>query len=723
MVSLPNGSIAFIVGNLSAAVASQALVECFFIGREPWRRWLAGCASFILLITFDLLVLGSLGLLRPAYVAGLMFVIAVLCVVMACFLRPWFALPDEVEAQVPLESKQHVPDLHLMRLLATAMFVLFVVGLILRFAFKSPEWFNDDFAYHATNVVQWILDERLSVGAMNNHAYWPLNSELVPLWLILPFRADGMAVWSGLPWLILAMAAMIGLARAQQLDWSIGVMTVALVAASPGIAWMLRTFSAADFAGAAMLMASIAFLAPTVRGQITSNRQEERHDSSPTTSASFSPTEAELRTRTVDIIFAGLAAGFAIGCKVPFVFPVTFLGLWIVFARQPSLSIGTRLKRAVLFAVAIIGTGIYWYARNWILTGNPLFPGKLGPFDGPLTLDNAQPTLFDWMRRPPVLSAWTGFVESYVGSWPLGLGLLALVAFAAAVGCWFRRERSVCSVQFILSVTFFILLASHPFMPLSGPYPLESPNPHFVPRYINSAFIVGMALAAPLLGVAGRSRSLWWTWAILSLMTAWPGPGKSVLVLTVLALGAVLVVDWLPGRWLIPAPSYRLAVSYATLVIATVGLAFYSTRSQRIVDRFMLQEYSSGPDTVGNGWRALEQLPAGSRIAWFDNYDWEYYPMYGRRWQFVPYRVNRDGTPFQPVHVNWRTLTEGPPDSPNVVRNLVEGQAQYIFVSKHRSDQWPPQYDVIARSGTVRKVYHDGYNAIFEILRRETVAP
>jgi hypothetical protein len=119
----------------------------------------------------------------------------------------------------------------------------------------------------------------------------------------------------------------------------------------------------------------------------------------------------------------------------------------------------------------------------------------------------------------------------------------------------------------------------------------------------------------------------------------------------------------------------------------------------------------------------LEQLPAGARITWFDNLDgWEYYPIYGRRWQFVPYPVNRDGTQFQPVHVNWRTLTEGPADSPEVARNLLKGQAQYIFVSKHRLDQWPPQYEVIARSGVVRKVYDDGYSAIFEILRQETVA-
>ena len=718
---LPNGSVAFIVGNLSAAVASHAIVECFFTGRDTWRRWMAGCVSFILLIALDLLVIGTFGLLQPVYVVGFMLVVAGLCVSMMRFLKPRFALP-EGGIDVQLSGSELIEsELHLMRLLATGMFALFVVGLVLRVAFQSPQWFNDDFAYHATNVVQWILDGRLSLGAMNDHAYWPSNSELIPLWLIIPFRADGMAVWSGVPWLILVTTAMIGLARAQRLDTSIGVMTTAMVAASPGIAWMLRTFSAADFTGPAMLLTSIAFLAPFERHGGSSSM------SSPSSSSS-APAEAERRARSVDIVFAGLTAGFAIGCKVPFVLPVAFLGLWIVIEQESGVTIRRRLRRAAMFAVGVIAMGSYWYARNWVLTGNPLFPRKVGPFDGPVTFDSSGP-LFQWISRPPVRSAWIGFVESYLGSWPLGLGLLALVAFAAAVVSWLRRRKgSAGSVRFILSVTFLILLASHPFMPFSSPYPIESPNPNFLPRYINSVFMVGMALTAPLLSIAGRSRWLWWTWAILSLVTAWPGPGKSVLALTVLALGAVLVVHWLPRYWSIQTHWERVAV-YVTVVIATVGLAFYSSRSQRIVDKYILDEYSAGPPIAQTGWRALEQLPAGSRIAWFDNYNWEYYQMYGRRWQLVPYRVNRDGTPFQPVHVNWRTLTVSSAKSPDVMRRLLDGQAKYIFVSKYRSDQsdqsdqWPPEYDVITHSESVRQVYNDGYSAIFEIVRAEKIEP
>src|SRR6516225_11896198 len=103
-MSLPNGSVAFIVGNLSAAVASRAIVECFFTGRDTWRRWMAGWASFILLITLDLLVVGTFGLLRPVYVVGFMLVVAGLCVFMMRFLMPHFALPSSIDVQSLFKS-------------------------------------------------------------------------------------------------------------------------------------------------------------------------------------------------------------------------------------------------------------------------------------------------------------------------------------------------------------------------------------------------------------------------------------------------------------------------------------------------------------------------------------------------------------------------------------------------------------------------------------------
>lgn len=143
--------------------------------------------------------------------------------------------------------------------------------------------------------------------------------------------------------------------------------------------------------------------------------------------------------------------------------------------RKKSITHVERVNRGLLFALGVAITGSYWYVRNWILTGNPLFPGRVGPFDGPLTLENAQPTLFQWIMRSPPPSVWYDFLIAHIGSWSYGLALLALVAVGSAIlHCMSTRSRSILVP---LVVAFLALLLTHPFMPLSGPYPVESDQP------------------------------------------------------------------------------------------------------------------------------------------------------------------------------------------------------------------------------------------------------
>ena len=459
----------------------------------------------------------------------------------------------------------------------------------MRTAVQPPKWFNDDFAYHATNVVQWVFDERLSLGSFNDHAYWPLNTALLPLWLVLPFRTDAMAVWSATPWLLLSSVALVGIARAQRLDWSVGLMAAAMTVASPGIAWMLRTFSAADFSGPAMLLAAVAFLAPANAGNERARGLQW----------------AGSRVGRVNAVFAGMASGFAVGTKIPFAFAVLTLGLWILLEHSTERLEKTR--RAALFTAGVITTGSYWYIRNWILTGNPLFPGKLGPFDGPMTLDNSQPTLLEWMLRPPPPNAWQGFFEAYIGSWSYGLAFLALIAFLYSIRTWSKRNKTdVDGTVFLLSICFFVLLVTHPFMPVSGPYPVDAPHPQFVPRYINSVFLMGMALATSLLGAQGRMKWVWWSYAAISLGTAWQGPVKILVPVAIVSMLVFGFSSYLFRR--APTGLIQPATLCAAVAVLAGGAAGLAGHTQTIVDRYIFDGYSDMP--VGKGWQALDQFPA-----------------------------------------------------------------------------------------------------------------
>jgi hypothetical protein len=105
--------------------------------------------------------------------------------------------------------------------------------------------------------------------------------------------------------------------------------------------------------------------------------------------------------------------------------------------------------------------------------------------------------------------------------------------------------------------------------------------------------------------------------------------------------------------FIVCACSFEPALRSALVAIGSCVAAALLPHTRQIVGRYVFDGYTDVP--VGTGWRALEALPSVSRIAWFDNYKWEYYPMYGRRCQLVPVPVRSDGTSFRPVHYDRRS--------------------------------------------------------------------
>jgi len=91
-----------------------------------------------------------------------------------------------------------------------------------------------------------------------------------------------------------------------------------------------------------------------------------------------------LRARLIDASFAGLMAGFALSYKISY---GPLIGtLFICFLVRPSkiYLLKSRLQTALCFLFFVFLTSSAWYLQNWWLTGNPVFPTKLGPFSGPL---------------------------------------------------------------------------------------------------------------------------------------------------------------------------------------------------------------------------------------------------------------------------------------------------------------------------------------------------
>jgi hypothetical protein len=74
------------------------------------------------------------------------------------------------------------------------------------------------------------------------------------------------------------------------------------------------------------------------------------------------------------ILLAGFLAGAAAACKYPaLLLVVAPLTLWTIFGRGRY-----RWRPAVLFLLAALCSCGLWYAKNWVLTGNPVYPLVFG---------------------------------------------------------------------------------------------------------------------------------------------------------------------------------------------------------------------------------------------------------------------------------------------------------------------------------------------------------
>ncbi len=143
------------------------------------------------------------------------------------------------------------------------------------------------------------------------------------------------------------------------------------------------------------------------------------------------------------LVFAGLAAGLALGTKLTLLAPVAALVVGVaVLARA-----GERLRSGAVFLAAVIAGGGFWYARNLIHSGNPLpWIDSLGPISLPapdVALELRPPfSVAHYATDTTVWKDWffPGLTDAIGPLWPLvliltlGTGLFAIGAALRAGG-------------------------------------------------------------------------------------------------------------------------------------------------------------------------------------------------------------------------------------------------------------------------------------------------
>ncbi|QEH37891.1 hypothetical protein OJF2_64830 [Aquisphaera giovannonii] len=204
--------------------------------------------------------------------------------------------------------------------------------------------------YHLYFAVRWWKAGRLFLVPLpfgeNAATYFPANGDVWFSWLTIAWGGDRLARVGQAPFLVASALASFAMARRLGAGRNAAAMACCwFVACTP---FLIFSFEAnVDTIFIAMYLCAALFFLRAAHG------------------------EAPGRS----LALGGLGAGLSLGTKsvgVVFVIPLLALAIATVFARVRP--IGRALRLAGLVGLAAVATGGYWYARNWLVTGNPVYP-------------------------------------------------------------------------------------------------------------------------------------------------------------------------------------------------------------------------------------------------------------------------------------------------------------------------------------------------------------
>lgn len=300
----------------------------------------------------------------------------------------------------------------------------------------------DTIAYHLPFVVEWYKSGSLLPLYYNAFAgplaYYPSNFELLELWAFLPFGNDLFINFINFflyPILIIsAYCTLRNFNIGSKISW-IGVI---FLVSMPTFAHFLG-FSHVDLFFTVTFIVAIYFL------------QE------------FFQTK-----HLADLILAATSMGLFVGTKylgIPYSFPLYLAAIILILKSLPKKGKIARVFAALggLAGFSLLGGG-FWYIRNWINSGNPIFPtevslGSYKIFDGYYGLTerifkfSLSYNIHDLSRLKEFLAGF--FVKVGVQTWLIPVFAVLAVIF---IFKWINKKNDSKEANDLLTV--LILLAS-----------------------------------------------------------------------------------------------------------------------------------------------------------------------------------------------------------------------------------------------------------------------
>lgn len=456
----------------------------------------------------------------------------------------------------------------------------------------------DPLTFHLPNVARWIqhgtvwqIDQFVPLLA---HGNYPNNGDVLLLSTVLPWHNDFLVRLPITFYLVVLAVAVFAVARELRAARASSALAAAVVVSLPvvGLATIPRALP--DTLMWSTYSCGLLFL---LRHARTGRRS--------------------------DLVMAGAALAVACGTKwygvssVPVLIAIWLAARLVHARRSGRAAVPGALRRALgdgllVAAIAFLGTAV-WLARNWVLSGNPVFPLNVELFG--ITIFHAPPdvirdaagwTIADYAGDLDVLAQLAGEIVEGLGSAPIvcavGLVLAALLARTRGRAPD-PRVLALAAGAVVLAVLYTVTPATA--LGLEGDPSLANSNTRYA--------IPALLLAVPVLAwSAGRlpcalARLLEAALAVGALLGAYHG--YEVRGLRDVTLAAAGIVALGAAGYLLWRLRDRRSV-LAGVVIASllVGLAAAHRMQDRINDG-RYRNIDPGVDAM------LSAAPSGKRIA------------------------------------------------------------------------------------------------------------
>lgn len=662
---------------LLAAVLVPTLVGALLFLRRRYGH-LAGAeraVAYGALATLGLLAVHLVPLALGLLGRGSVLLLAVLWLA-ACALVPAASEPDEPDART--EPPEDSPVARYLAVAAVAAVAVLWLAFAVDQAARPPT--SIDYSnFHMPDVAGWIQNGTLwnisSLIAYVAPGNYPSNGDVALLAFVLPWHNDFAA---HVPMYILfaltgvaayALALCLGAGRAA------AAVAGALTCAIPAIVIAALTHAITD---SMMLFGFVAGTLFLVR---------HHHDG-----------------RTSDLVLAGLALGLSFGTKWYAVSSVAILvGVWLVARLLARTGWRTVLRQTLAVSGLIALAGGIWLLRNWIESGNPVFPVRVAPlgmllFDAPpdFVREQAGFTIFDYVGEWGVWKDWIlpAFRDSLAGpALLIGAGSLLAAGYLAV-------KRSVRDRGVLLAVAAAVLLIAIAYVVT----PYTAPGPEGFPvltgantRYVTPALVIGAGLAAWVCGRRAWGPTAFGALGLLAILHGFYKASRGQLSPANLSLA-----DWVAGLaiavaiagllWMLAARGSGrrdllrspVALPTAALLAAIAVAGGYEIQKRYNDDRFLGADPVLDAVVTDGG----EDTRVGLTAVWTDSGISPVFPLFGER---LDHEVEYVG----PIE---RELQQRFTDRDAFVAALEEGSFDYLVVGRGRVELPPVQEGRWARS-------------------------